>query len=183
LRENIVYRNRIGGLFMGGYDAERGSAEDCFVAHNTFFENDTRRDGNGELSLNHYVRNNTITHNLFVTGRQSLLLGNPTTNGSGNVLDYNLYFAPDGSSDSVWQWQKANQKGFATYQQATGQDAHSIFANPLFADPLTADFHLVENSPAIDAGDPLFQAGTGETDVDGEARIKGIRADLGADER
>jgi hypothetical protein len=182
LRENIVYRNRIGGLFMGGYDAERGSAEDCFVHHNTFFENDTRRDGNGELSFYHYVSNNTITHNLFVAGGQGLLLSNPTTNGSGNVLDYNLYFAPDGANNSVWQWQKVNRTGFANYQQVTGQDGHSLFANPLFVDPSTADFHLAGTSPAIDAGDPLFLAETGETDVDGEARIKGIRADLGADE-
>ena len=37
LRDNFVYRNRIVGLFMGGYDALRGSCENCTVANNTFF--------------------------------------------------------------------------------------------------------------------------------------------------
>jgi Right handed beta helix region len=180
LRENILYRNRIGGLFMGGYDAERGRAEHCFVHHNTFFENDTRRDGNGELSFYHYVNNNMITHNLFVAGRQSLLLGNPTTNGSANVLDFNLYFAPDGATDSTWQWQKMETIGFTNYQQAAGQDAHSLFANPLFVNALALDFHLTDSSPAIDAGDVTFLPETGETDFDGNARVSGVRVDLGA---
>jgi hypothetical protein len=180
LRENIVYRNRIGGLFMGGYDAERGRAEQCFVHHNTFFENDTRRDGNGELSFYHYVNSNTITHNLFIAARQSLLIGNTTTNSSGNVLDYNLYFAPDGASDSTWQWRNVEATGFTNYQQATGQDAHSLFANPLFVNALAPDFHLTDSSPAIDAGDVTFQPETGETDFDGNARVSGLRADLGA---
>jgi hypothetical protein len=182
LRENIIYRNRIGGLFMGGYDSKRGRAEDCFVHHNTFFENDTRRDGNGELSFYHYVSNNLISHNLFVTGQQGLLLGNATTVGSGNVLDYNLYFAPAGANGSNWQWEKTEFTGFANYQQATGQDAHSQFADPLFADTLAFDFHLAHGSPAINVGDPSFQAASGETDVDGEARIKGERVEIGADE-
>ena len=182
LRENIIYRNRIGGLFMGGYDARRGSAEDCFVHHNTFFENDTRRDGNGELSFNHYVRDNRITHNLFVAGRQSLLVGYPTTDGSANILDYNLYFAPAGPTGSTWQWQKNEIAGFANYQQAAGQDLHSLFADPLLANPLAGDFHLGANSPAIDAGDPSFQPADGETDLDGENRVKGLRSDIGADE-
>jgi Right handed beta helix region len=182
LRENFIYRNRIGGLFMGGYDAERGSAENCFVHHNTFFENDTKRDGNGELSFSQYVRNNTITHNMFVAGRQSLLIGNPSTNLSANVLDYNLYFAPAGAGGSAWQWQKVETIGFTSYQQATGQDSHSLFADPLFVDLLTLDFHLTDNSPAVNAGDAAFQAETGETDFDGEIRINGARVDIGADE-
>lgn len=183
LRENIVYRNRIGGLFMGGYDADRGRAEHCLVHHNTFFENDTRRDGNGELSFYHYVNNNTITHNVFVAGRQSLLIGNTTTNGLANVLDYNLYFAPDEASDSTWQWQNVELTGFNAYRQSTGQDAHSLFSNPLFVNSRAWDFHLVEGSPAIDAGDAAFQAEPGETDFEGNARVNGLRVDLGADER
>jgi hypothetical protein len=182
LRENIVYQNRIGGLFMGGYDANRGRAEHCFVHHNTFFENDRRRDGNGELSFYHYVNNNTITHNVFVAGRQSLLIGNTTTNGAANVLDYNLYFAPSGANESTWQWQNMERIGFSDYQQSTGQDGHSLFADPGFVNALARDFHLTPGSPAIDAGDATFQAEAGETDFEGGARINGLRVDLGADE-
>ena len=183
LRENIVYRNRIGGLFMGGYDAQQGSAEQCYVHHNTFFENDTRRDGNGELALYHYVIGNTITHNVFVAGRQSLLVSNPTTNGSGNTLDYNLYFAPAGADESSWQWQKAVSSGLASYRQATGNDAYSLFGDPGFINALEFDFHLMDRSPAIDAGDPSFAPATGEFDFDGANREIGAAVDLGAYER
>jgi hypothetical protein len=41
---------------------------------------------------------------------------------------------------------------------------------------------LPEESPCIDAGDPTFVAGAGETDIDGEPRISGAKIDMGADE-
>jgi hypothetical protein len=43
-------------------------------------------------------------------------------------------------------------------------------------------YHLPEESPCIDAGDPTFVAGAGETDIDGEPRISGAKIDMGADE-
>ena len=45
-----------------------------------------------------------------------------------------------------------------------------------------ADYHLTANSPCIDAGDPGFAAYEGETDMDGEKRVYGVRVDMGADE-
>lgn len=44
------------------------------------------------------------------------------------------------------------------------------------------DYHLLEESPCIDAGDPAFVAAPGETDIDGDPRISGAKIDLGADE-
>ncbi len=58
----------------------------------------------------------------------------------------------------------------------------NIDADPLFVDAVGGDYHLLEESPCIDAGDPAFVAGPGETDIDGEARISGAKIDLGADE-
>lgn len=167
---------------MGGYDAKRGRAEQCVVRHNTFFENDTRRDGNGELYLHHYTSENTITHNIFVTGKQSLLIGNPVTNGSSNVIDYNLYFASAGEADSSWQWQKVEYTGLTAYRTASGNDAHSLFADPKFFDALVFDFHLTMTSPAINAGDVGFLPQMGEVDAYGQSRLQGGRVDLGAGE-
>ena len=183
MRENVIYRNRIGGLFLGGYDAQRGSTTDCFIHHNTFFENDTRRDGNGELYLEHFVTGNTITHNIFAAGRQNLLIGNAATTNSGNTLDYNLYFTRSSAEESDWQWLNVTHTGFAAYRTATGNDAHSLFADPLFVNALEFDFHLGAGSPAVDAGDAAFTAGSGETDLDGGARIGGVRPDIGSDEQ
>ncbi len=42
------------------------------------------------------------------------------------------------------------------------------------------DYHLLEESPCIDAGDPEFVAGPGETDIDGNPRILGEKIDIGA---
>jgi hypothetical protein len=46
----------------------------------------------------------------------------------------------------------------------------------------TGDYHLLDGSPCIDAGDPDFVAEPSETDIDGNPRILGKRIDLGADE-
>jgi hypothetical protein len=43
-------------------------------------------------------------------------------------------------------------------------------------------YHLPEESPCIDAGDPAFIAAPHETDIDGEPRISGLKIDMGADE-
>jgi hypothetical protein len=44
------------------------------------------------------------------------------------------------------------------------------------------DYHLLEGSPCIDAGDPEYVAAFGETDIDGHRRILGGIIDIGADE-
>lgn len=46
----------------------------------------------------------------------------------------------------------------------------------------TGDYHLLDESPCIDAGDPDFVAEPSETDIDGNARILGMKIDIGADE-
>lgn len=180
LRENIIRNNRIGGLFMGGYDAQRGGTQDCYVHHNTFFENDSRHDGNGEIFLQHYVTGNRVTHNIVRANRQSLLLGTAATSHSGNVFDYNLYFSRTDADSNQWMWQQNHHEGLAAYRAASGNDAHSLFADPRFVDSLRRNFHLNANSPAINAGNPAFVAGSGESDFAGDARISGGRVDLGA---
>jgi hypothetical protein len=44
------------------------------------------------------------------------------------------------------------------------------------------DYHLLEGSGCIDAGDPDFVADAGQTDIDGDARASGMGVDIGADE-
>jgi hypothetical protein len=51
------------------------------------------------------------------------------------------------------------------------------------SEALTAgDYHLLDDSPCIDAGDPEFIAEPSETDIDGNPRIAGTKIDIGADE-
>lgn len=197
VRGNVVWRNRIGGLFMGGAGAANGAAQNNTVTNNTFWENDVNQDGNGEIQFNHRVFNNSLRNNLVVANSQSLLLTNPvaaTVGGvamnTGNVIDYNRWQAPAGSGAAGWQWKNVARTGFAAWKTAIGGDVNSSFGDPQFVNPAVAgtappaapDLHLRLDSPCIDAGDPAFGVGAGEKDADGEARITGGRVDIGADE-
>ncbi|MEN6575851.1 MAG: MBL fold metallo-hydrolase [Phycisphaerales bacterium] len=44
------------------------------------------------------------------------------------------------------------------------------------------NYHLLSDSPCIDAGDPAFVADRVETDIDGHSRISGNQTDIGCDE-
>ncbi len=103
IRNNLLHRNRIGGIFLGGYDTRRGSTEDCRIEHNTLFENDTRQDGNGEVQLQFDVRRTAFRHNIIITNSQALVVGNNYTQNTDTTFDYNVIHAP---TTPAWQWKK-----------------------------------------------------------------------------
>jgi len=179
-RNNLIYHNTMTGIALGGYDTERGSATDCAIVNNTLYHNDSLQDGNGELMLQFDTWNNIIKNNIFYANAQSLFISNGYTQNSGNVVDYNLYFAPAGEEESAWQWKNTAYTGFDAYRAATGNDAHSLFADPRFTDESAPDLHLRNDSPARDAGETLAAAGA--SDFDGDPRISGDGLDIGADE-
>lgn len=179
VQNNLLYHNHIAGLSMGGYDTQRGSTESCQIRNNTFFENDTNQDGNGELWLQFDTQGNVMQNNIFVANAQSWLITNPYPQNQNNTVDYNLYFAPAGAADSQWQWQNLFYQGFTAYQAGSGNDAHSLFTSPQLTDPAAGDFHLLAGSPALDQA---LCAGAPTTDFEGDSRPQGAGCDLGADE-
>jgi hypothetical protein len=178
VRNNLVYHNDIGGLFLGGYDRRRGMTRDCVVLNNTFYQNDTRRDGNGEIYLQFDVEDCEFRNNLLVANGQGLLIGNPYTENANNVLNHNLFFAPNGAQE--WQWKRTFYTNFSTYQSASGNDAGSLLANPQLVDAANQDFRLSSGSPARNAGNPAHPTGTGEEDFFATNRIEEGRIDIGA---
>ncbi|MHC4570883.1 MAG: right-handed parallel beta-helix repeat-containing protein [Planctomycetota bacterium] len=65
----------------------------------------------------------------------------------------------------------------------------NIDIDPLFVSPgywdangvlIEGDYHLSEDSPCIDAGDPNYVSEPNETDLDGNPRVSGDRIDMGA---
>ena len=181
VRNNFIHSNHIAGIAMGGYDPMRGSTENCLILNNTLFNNDTQENGNGELWLQFDTRDNVIKNNIITANNaQSLLISNIYTENSGNIVDYNLYFAPAGSADTEWQWKNVTYQGFAAYQSGSGNDAHSQFIDPQLLDLTAPDLHLFPGSPAIDAGENL--SAVGSIDIDGQARIYSDTVDIGADE-
>ncbi|MHC4733107.1 MAG: choice-of-anchor Q domain-containing protein, partial [Planctomycetota bacterium] len=69
--------------------------------------------------------------------------------------------------------------------------AGNISDEPLFVTPgywdaghwIDGDYHLLTNSPCIDAGDPAYVHAPGETDLDGQPRVIDGRIDMGAYEQ
>jgi predicted outer membrane repeat protein len=64
-------------------------------------------------------------------------------------------------------------------------DAYPCFVRPGYSGPrwrIEGDYHLLPDSPCINAGDPNFITEPNETDMDGELRVMLGRVDMGADE-
>jgi hypothetical protein len=180
LRNNFVYHNTSMGIAIGGYDTERGSTENCVIVNNTLFHNDYRKEGNGELLVQFDTRNNVIKNNIFYANSQKALIVNPYIENTGNLVDYNLYFAPGNPANSTWEWKTVTYNGFAAYQAGTGNDAHGLFIDPKLVNIGAFDPHLRANSPAIDRGQTIDAAGA--KDIDGQPRVQGAAIDIGADE-
>ena len=60
-------------------------------------------------------------------------------------------------------------------------EGNNLTLDPLLVSPSTGDYHLSLGSPCIDEGNILAAALTA-TDLDGQTRVQGIGADIGADE-
>lgn len=180
VRNNFIYRNDKAGLVFGGYDASVGRVRDSAFLNNTLFQNDTLGTGIGEIWIQ-FADTNVIRNNVAYSTGQNVLLYSENGNVD-NTLDYNLWFVEAGAGAATFVWRNTVYTGFAAYQTGSGQDAHGLFADPQLVAPAGGNLHIRSTSPAVDAGDPAFVPGAGETDIDGAVRISGGQVDLGADE-
>lgn len=181
VRNNLVWNNTYGGIFTGGYSPSVGSTEDCTITGNTTFNNDTARDGNGELLIRYRTFGLDVYGNIFYAGIQRLVVSRITTNTSNLRLDYNVYMSP---SSPFWSWGNTNWfSGFSSWKSATGQDANTKFANPGFMSTTGSvgsyDLSISDTSPAHGAGLPTYMAMIGELDAFGNPRLNGVM-DAGA---
>ncbi len=182
VRNNFVYSNHIGGMFAGGYDTARGGTRNCAIVHNTLYQNDSEKDGNGELTLQYDVNGLTIENNIFVANEQNLFISNPYEENVGSIVDFNVHYGPGGPDNGEWQWQDQAYYEFSAWKSETGNDANSVFADPLLILPASGDLHIASDSPARDASCDLDDAVRGSLDIDGDDRSGDGSADIGADE-
>ncbi|HET6713745.1 MAG TPA: NPCBM/NEW2 domain-containing protein [Actinomycetota bacterium] len=173
VRNNLVYDATTIGVAIGGYDRRRGSTEDCVIVNNTVVNTD-----GPELLVQFDTRRNLIANNVIVASADAIFVENPYEENVDNVLDANLYYSVDGSSEGTWQWKGVDYGDFDTWRSRSGNDRHSMFADPGFAGPAAQDFSLVAGSPAVDAG--VFAATSGSTDLAGGSRAQGGSVDMGA---
>jgi len=80
------------------------------------------------------------------------------------------------SSDEIWKYSDVS----VAYSNIEGgwPGQGNIDTDPAFA--FETDYHIMPNSPCIDAGDPLYVPGPNETDLDGNPRVSAGRIDMGA---
>ncbi len=181
VRNNFVYSNTQVGIAFGGYDTKRGSTENCVIVNNTFYNNATQGDWGAELYVQFDTRNNIVENNIFYANSARKFIESWSAVMTGNVVDYNMYFAAGGGTNGSFIWKNVTYTTFADYQAGSRNDAHGLAGiDPLFVSMTTPDLHLQSTSPAIDRGLNLSQSGT--MDIDGQARIQGAAIDIGADE-
>lgn len=178
VRDNLSYSNTNAGLSIGGAEVTQGRVSNCQFLNNTLYHNDTRRDEDGQLRVQ-YASGNLVENNLIVAAAGTPLIDFEVGAGD-NSIDYNLLYAPGGAARGRFMLNERVVIGLNSWRSKTSQDVHSLFAAPIFTPPRMGYLRLAVRSPGVNAGDPNFMPGAGETDIAGQARVQGGRVDVGA---
>ncbi|HIW33992.1 MAG TPA: DUF1565 domain-containing protein [Candidatus Paenibacillus intestinavium] len=181
VRNNYIYNNHQSGLIMGGSSTKNGSASNNIIMNNTFYFNNTLKTGDGEITFQNQVTNNSYYNNIFYADSMTPFFYDNRTGNNGNFVDYNMYYV-SGAISNHWRVYGTKYNSFEKYVTATKRDVHSIFADPLFTDAQSGELSLQEDSPAIDAGTIIYGSG-GTLDIRSQQRVFGVNIDLGAFEQ
>ena len=168
---NLIYNNHATGIAM--YQIDGGDAS----KNNKVYNNTVIQPSDGRwciISVDGST-GNTIYNNILINHhgfRGSISID--AASASGFVSDYNILVNrmsdDDGNSNmNLTQW------------QSLGYDLHSMIANPeaqIFIDYLNNNFHLQQNSQAVDAGTNLVLPIVYE-DMDNISRPQGSGFDIG----
>lgn len=157
---NCIFIDNSAGIFGGGIHNCSASNETVI---NCTFTGNSAGDYGGGIS-------NDLSGSVVIN---CILWDNAAPNGSQVSLQ-------SGSSISI------SYCCLQGYQSAIYNDGSSSFSwglgniadNPIFKPD---NYHIQAGSPCIDAGDPGLDY-TGQTDIDGEARVMGQGVDIGSDE-
>ncbi|NIP28254.1 MAG: hypothetical protein GWN67_08825 [Phycisphaerae bacterium] len=133
--------------------------------------------------------------NCTISGNKAMITNEPAV---GDAIGGGLYRC-DGTITNCIIWANSANTGSQVYsssepnycclQDYTGSGTGNIDDDPLFTEPgywdtngvwIDGDYHLLLDSPCIDAGDPNYVVETNETDLEGKPRVMGGRIDMGA---
>ena len=123
-----------------------------------------------DVNIKNNILSNSVDYNLRVA----------TDIGQKTNIDYNFYDNNDGKK-FAWNYRdyygNTEDANFAEWQIVSNQDANSIIGDPLFINKGNLDFHLQENSPAIDTGECIDYI---TEDYEGNSKPSGNKCDIGA---
>ena len=123
IRNNVTINNAANGIRI----AFQGHIRNVDIFNNVIYGNE--RSGISITASD--VDDITIKNNIFSSNKRAQIEISSSLNNL--VVSHNLYYQPESDGNGV-------------------TDVNPVFGNPLFVNVDEADFHLQENSPAIDAG-------------------------------
>jgi hypothetical protein len=147
IMKNVVYENHYTGISIGGYDEERGGTKNTSIMYNVLYQNDTEDLYGGQLLLQHDIQDNIISHNVFTASKTGLFIANDFQTNTNTQLNRNVYDEEKNLNVS-WTWKQAEYYDFASYKEATGQEADSVYMEVQYTDVSSRDFNLKEGTPA-----------------------------------
>lgn len=186
VRNNVVRENIVLGIAFGGYDAKRGSTENCIIVNNTLYKNNSENFNYGsaenfsfgaEILVQYYCTNNIVSNNIIYSKSNSPIIANNSNTGADNLFTNNIYYC---EANPKWSWGSETYSNFESYKTGSGQEEKSIYADPMFVDHINYDFELKSNSPAIDNGKIIETSIHGDTDYSKNERITNNKIDMGA---
>ncbi|MFT4770813.1 MAG: hypothetical protein ACJAZC_002154 [Cryomorphaceae bacterium] len=159
---NLIYNNdKFGAVFS----ANAGLVENSVFRNNTLFNNGVFFDNSGSIALQKSASSSILNNIIYLTSEDYFGLSLFGFVVSDLEINHNIFFSPDGSTPRVFAFNPGVGSG------SSADDP--IFEDPLFASAEEAapDFHLLEGSPAIDAGTQNVELVPDERDMDGILRV------------
>jgi hypothetical protein len=159
--DNLSYRNGYNGLMVGGYGdpVPHRPIEKIEIVNNTFHGNGAPEWGGGILLDNAELKEAIVRNNLVSQNSVWQIYALETIPTENYRIDHNLI------------------DGFRGSQPQETRGESFVEGEARFVDAAGEDFHLLKDSPAIDAG---FAANAPSEDFDGLARPQGAAYDIGA---
>ena len=157
--ENCLARGNYYGVYLGGSSA---TVRNCTLTGNTYG------------LWNSYASSMKLLNNILTAdGASSYGLYFESSGYSPSTSDYNLFYLSNGAALA---YLGAGRTSLNDWRTATGKDAHSLSRNPLFVNAAAGDYHEqstagsyhggaftadANDSPCLDAGDPVASVGLG----------------------
>jgi len=181
ISNNLITGNSV---YSTGFENGQGAGIYCFdaspvIVNNRIFDNAATNNSFGGGIACHQlsqpaITNNTITANVAATSGGGIYAPDAAPVVTNTILWNNQ--APNGAQIS------GNNVVVTSCNVEGGwPGTGNIDADPLFVDAAGGDFHIPFTSPCKDGGDDLAPW-LPATDPDGNARVFGAAADMGADE-